>query len=524
MEINCFNPKELSFDCDQTWNLICDGKTKGVFQLESNLGRSWAKRVKPRDIEELAALISVIRPGCLKAIQDGKSMTQHFVDRKNGTDQISYIHNSLEPILSNTQGVLVYQEQSMKIAQQLAGFSLQEADNLRKAIGKKKADLMAKIKTQFIKGAENEAIVSREAAEEIFGWIEKSSRYAFNKSHAISYAICAYWSAYAKAHFPLEFYKSYLYHSEGKQDSQQEVKELISDAKINGINVFPPSFKHPCVKFSIHEEHINFGFQDVKFIGQNQITKLNKAMEEVESFTGKRVGDFSWYEFLLHMSDRIGKQVSIALVSVGAISYTGVARSKMLYELETWRSLTAKEKEWCVENCAECHSLIECLNRLAPTKKDGGGTSNKNRCEVVKNLIYLTENPPYPLTDDPHFISNKEQEYLGVSITYSKIDSCDVTSANSTCKEILDGKKGKSSIAVEVKRVAEWNIKKGKSAGKQMAFLTVEDNTCELDDVVVFPDAWEEYASLLSEQNTVIISGETQKNKDGFVVNKVHQI
>ena len=206
MEINCFNPTELSFDCDQTWNLICDGKTKGVFQLESNLGRSWAKRVKPRDIEELAALISVIRPGCLKAIQDGKSMTQHFVDRKNGTDQISYIHNSLEPILSNTQGVLVYQEQSMKIAQQLAGFSLQEADNLRKAIGKKKADLMAKIKTQFIKGAENEAIVSREAAEEIFGWIEKSSRYAFNKSHAISYAICAYWSAYAKAHFPLEFY------------------------------------------------------------------------------------------------------------------------------------------------------------------------------------------------------------------------------------------------------------------------------------------------------------------------------
>ncbi len=137
MEINCFNPTELSFDCDQTWNLICDGKTKGVFQLESNLGRSWAKRVKPRDIEELAALISVIRPGCLKAIQDGKSMTQHFVDRKNGTDQISYIHNSLEPILSNTQGVLVYQEQSMKIAQQLAGFSLQEADNLRKAIGKK---------------------------------------------------------------------------------------------------------------------------------------------------------------------------------------------------------------------------------------------------------------------------------------------------------------------------------------------------------------------------------------------------
>ena len=114
--------------------------------MESNLGKSWAKRVKPRSIEELAALISIIRPGTLKAIQDGKSMTQRFVDRKNLKEEITYLHPSLEPILKGTQGVLVYQEQSMQIAQQLAGFDLQEADNLRKAIGKKKANLMAKVK------------------------------------------------------------------------------------------------------------------------------------------------------------------------------------------------------------------------------------------------------------------------------------------------------------------------------------------------------------------------------------------
>ncbi|HAI40387.1 MAG TPA: DNA polymerase III subunit alpha, partial [Maribacter sp.] len=173
-----FNPLEVNFDDTQTWDLICSGRTKGVFQLESNLGKSWAKRVQPKNIEELSALISIIRPGTLKAIVDGKTMTQHFVDRKNGVEEITYLHSSLEPILKGTQGVLVYQEQSMQIAQQLAGFDLQEADNLRKAIGKKKADLMAKVKGSFLKGASKKGVVSDEVAEEIFSWIEKSSRYA----------------------------------------------------------------------------------------------------------------------------------------------------------------------------------------------------------------------------------------------------------------------------------------------------------------------------------------------------------
>ena len=180
MDQKNFNIDDLDYTDQQTWDLICAGRTKGVYQLESNLGKSWAKRVRPKNIEELAALVALIRPGCLKAIVDGKSMTQHYVDRKHGQEETTYVHESLEPILKSTQGVLVYQEQSMEIAQKIAGFNLEEADNLRKAIGKKQADLMARIKKRFIEGAVNESIVSREAAEEIFGWIEKSSRYAFN--------------------------------------------------------------------------------------------------------------------------------------------------------------------------------------------------------------------------------------------------------------------------------------------------------------------------------------------------------
>lgn len=170
-----------NFEDDEVWDLICEGRTKGVFQLESNLGKHWAKEVSPRTINELAALISLIRPGCLKAFTDGKSMTQHYADRKKGIEPVDYPHESLEPILKETYGVLVYQEQSMKIAQKLAGFDLKEADSLRKAIGKKKAGLMEEVKKSFLEGAQGKGIITKEIAEEIFSWIEKSNRYAFNK-------------------------------------------------------------------------------------------------------------------------------------------------------------------------------------------------------------------------------------------------------------------------------------------------------------------------------------------------------
>ena len=135
----------IDYKDEKTWELFKEGKTKGVFQLESNLGRSWSKKLAPDNLEELAALIAIIRPGCLKAVIDGKSMTQRFVDRKHKLEEVSYLHESLEDVLKPTYGVWVYQEQSMRIAQKLAGFDLKKADDLRKAIGKKKADLMAAV-------------------------------------------------------------------------------------------------------------------------------------------------------------------------------------------------------------------------------------------------------------------------------------------------------------------------------------------------------------------------------------------
>jgi hypothetical protein len=176
------NIDKVPFNDPEVWKLYHEGRTKGVFQLESNLGRSWAKKSKPNNIEELAGLISIIRPGTLKAKQGNKTMSQIYVDRKHGLEPTEYLHESLKDILSNTYGVLVYQEQAMRIAQKLAGFSETDADVLRKAIGKKKADLMGKVRKDFVIGCEKVGIVDAETADEIFGWIEKSVRYSFNKS------------------------------------------------------------------------------------------------------------------------------------------------------------------------------------------------------------------------------------------------------------------------------------------------------------------------------------------------------
>ena len=254
----------INYNDEKTWQLFSEGKTKGIFQLESNLGKSWSKKVAPTNIEELSALIAIIRPGTLKAYVDGKSMTQHYVDRKHGREEVTYLHPSLEEILKPTYGVLVYQEQSMRIAQKIAGFNLQDADLLRKAIGKKKADLMNQVKKSFIEGADRVGMVSKEDAEQIFGWIEKSSRYAFNKSHSISYAVCSYWSAYYKAHYPDKFFLSYLYYANEKQDPHQEIYELISEAKLFDIEAKTPTIVNYDKKFNIQKNKIYFGIKDVK--------------------------------------------------------------------------------------------------------------------------------------------------------------------------------------------------------------------------------------------------------------------
>jgi len=340
---------DIPHDCHKTWALFAEGRTKGVFQLEGHLGKTWATKVQPENLEELGALVALIRPGCLRALskpmvkfnrgitldfedthdEEGclldeptlngkkrvildrekyeilehhgnrkgqtylhftegrvlvdnddmilfpaKSMTEHYKDRKQRTEEVEYLHQSLEPILGSTYGVLTYQEQSMKIAVSLAGFGLQAADVLRKAIGKKKADIMAKVRGDFITGCAAEQIVTKEQAEEIFGWIQESQRYSFNKSHAVSYGEGGYWTAYLKAHFPVQFYCSYLDGAQWKQDTAQEVYELVNDAKLSDVDICVPDFRNQREKPCVRDNKVYFGIGDVKQIGAAALRKI----------------------------------------------------------------------------------------------------------------------------------------------------------------------------------------------------------------------------------------------------------
>lgn len=516
----------------KAWALYKDGLTKGVFQLESNLGRAWSKRLAPENLEELAALIALIRPGCLKAIIDGKSMTQRFVDRKHKKEEVAYLHDSLEDILKPTYGVLVYQEQAMRIAVKLAGFNEMEADNLRKAIGKKKADLMAKIRVQFLDGCDKVGMVDADTANQIFDWIEKSSRYSFNKSHAVAYALDSYWSAYYKANHTKEFFLSYLYYANEKQDPHQEIYELVNEAKLFNIEVKVPKLSSFSDKFKLTDGGICFGVKDVKGLTGVTGDKVMKAIEGTSMQINKKPQDFTWMDVLVYLAPRITSTAFKALASIGFFSTktTGVTRNQALYEYLIFRELTKAEVNWVTENY---HSgtkkwirLQDCFRDLSPTKKEGGGCSNVNRSQIVYNEIEMLQNPPYDLSDDPAWIVEQETKMLGCPVSLSKIDAVDTSIANTTCKDIMDGKKGKDiCVVANIQRVANHKINKknSKQKGRVMSFLTIEDMTCSLDSVIVFPDARDKYQYVLYEGANLMLCGEVEKD-NSFIVQKIHEI
>ncbi len=523
-----------NFEDDAVWDLICEGNTKGVFQLESNLGRHWAKQTKPRNIKDLAALVSLIRPGTLLAKDaNGKSMTQVYADRKAGKPDspVQYLHESLEPILKETYGVLVYQEQSMMIAQRLAGFNLKEADGLRKAIGKKKADLMAKVKKDFLVGTQEQGIVTTAVAEEIFSWIEKSSRYAFNKSHAVSYAINAYWSAYCKTYRLKKFYEKYLNRADRKPKPDIEKKQLIMDAKQFDIEVIPPRLQHLYVDFTRHpsKDLIYYGLNHVKHVGNNECNKIRTLPE-----THGDVSEYTWMDCLVRLITElnINKRATIAMISVGAFNGKNntISRQKMLYEFNSWKELTARERGAIVENFKSgdpsvlANTLSEAIDHLIEGRSSI--KINKNRMKIVKDVKLALDNPFYDIEDKAFVLAADEEKYMSCALTCSKVDGLDLSVVTSYCKDLVNRTvSGKVNLAVEINFVKVVKTKKGNNPGQEMAFLTVEDGTGALDDVTIFPECYSEFKNCIIEKNTVLLSGEiSKKDKKSLIVNSIKQI
>jgi DNA polymerase-3 subunit alpha len=506
------NVENINLDCDITWKLISDGNTKGCFQLESRLGQMMAKKLKPQNIEQLSALIAIIRPGCLEAIRDGKSITNHYIDRKNGLESIDYFHPSLEPALKSTYGEMIYQEQAMQIAQDIGGFDLKEADMLRKAIGKKKPEEMAKIKTKFIEGSRKHNVVNEDQAEEIFSWIEKSQRYSFNKSHSVSYAINGYLSAYAKAHFPKVFFASYLKFAKDKIDPHQEIKELVRNATEMDIDVRIPDFRNLNQFFILKNQSIVFGLTDIKGVGSSVYEKF------IELTKDKDINSLSWLQMLLKILLKTNSTASKALISCGAFDFYKKNRTELLFEYDVCSSLTNKEAEKLehIIDTRDITKLKQALEALILEPK-----INKKRIEIIKNLIYSVIKPPYSLIDKIEWLSDVENELLGVAISCSKLDTYDISMTNTTCKTFKNcGLSQNIIIAGEVVNTNIIKTKTGKNPGQEMAFVSIEDQTGMLDSVIMFPEKWLTYKTHFFPGNILVFSGSKTKSKDGLVVDK----
>lgn len=497
----------LDYTDEKTWDLICSGKTVGVFQLESHLGREWTSRIKPRNIKELADVISVIRPGTLEVKEGNKTMTEIFQERKCGISPAIPIHHLLEPILSSTYQILVYQEQAMAIANKIAGFSLEETDMLRKGIGKKDASLLASIRDSFVKGCIVTSNLTEDEANHIFDIIEKSARYSFNLSHAAGYAKISYATAWEKVHNPLEFYCEWLSDCKHRVNGKFELRQLINDAKGFGYSIKGPNIAHIEEGFYIHDNTIYFGLSNIKDIGVATSRSFFELIKSLE----KPIEQLSWFELMTTVLEKSEVAVGFGLISTGAIPGS---RKKMLYEFKTWRSLNDRERTWIIgkKGSEPFENLEKALISLLNSKYS-------RRQTKVEELLFLLQNPPHRLEDSNDWIVKTEQEMLGFPISVDRIEQSRIP--DTTCQQAREGKTGEMTIGVEIQRVKEHTIKDGKNIGNKMAFIGVTDGT-ELD-CIAFTDTWQEDGHMLYEGNCVAMTI-VQSNRGGFIIQKVYQL
>ena len=324
------NIKDISLEDQVTYKLLSSARTIGIFQLESPGMRDLIERMQPSRFEDIIALVALFRPGPLQS-----GMVDDFIERKKGgeTKIIDYLHPSLEPILKPTYGVIVYQEQVMQIAQTLSKYTQGSADILRKAMGKKIPEEMAKQKDVFIQGAiENN--IPEASARRIFELIEKFAGYGFNKSHSVSYALIAYQTAYLKAHYPTEFFAASLTYDMENTDKLIRIKE---DCESFEIEVKPPCINHSAYEFSVwKKDEIRYALGAIKGIGRSISEAIYKERKQNGEF--KTIFDFC----SRLSSEKPSKRTLEALVKCGAMDAFGENRSTLLNSIQIALSYSNK--------------------------------------------------------------------------------------------------------------------------------------------------------------------------------------
>ena len=505
--------RKIPLDDKATWDLIGTGYTKGIFQLEGNLGKRYAREIKPRNMNELSDLISLIRPGCLEAEfrekdnEPGKfsSITHTYIKVKNGEWKPEYPDECLEPIFRNTYSVPVYQEQAMSICSEFAGFNLKEADFARKIIGKKKPEQLGELKEKFILGAANNC-KSKELAEFVFGWLEKFSGYLFNKSHGISYAVIAYRTAYAKANYPLQFFKAMLANSDSKQDSLEEIQELVHESRLFGIDIRPPCLKNLNSDFDILDnKSIAFGLGHIKGVGASSLRSLKRISDSKD--------DIDFLRKAFAEETKVNKGVVVALIKSGALDYISSRRVRLLWWYKLFCELTERERNFMYE---QLDIVGATLNKSLENLLESS-VPNKARKPKIKLVI---DDITRELGGTPKKMCIAwEKFYLGIPLSGSLVDLYYNPRVNIQLKNfgrLSDKTSGCIGVVIEsIKKIKDKNH-------NEMCFLTVSDATYMTDSIVVFSSTYRNLGWIIEEGKPVLITG--RKDRDSFLVRKIEHL
>jgi DNA polymerase-3 subunit alpha len=463
----------IPLDDKKTYQLFSNGETVGIFQFESSGMRDYLCKLKPESLEELTAMNALYRPGPLDSF-----MIDEYIQRKRGQKKIVHEHPLLEPILKETYGVIVYQEQVLKIASELAGYSLGKADILRKAMGKKKAELMIQQREEFKKGAKAKGI-KQEVADKIFDLMATFGRYGFNKAHSAGYAYIAYQTAYLKAHYPVLFMAATMSSEIGNTN---RVVTLMEECKRMGIEVLPPDVNESIGKFKVVGNRqtdlrkIRFGLEAVKNVGHGAIEAIIKARERVGKFR-------SLLQFCEEVDlSALNKRVMESLIQAGAFDSVSKHRAQLMISLDTAMNYGQNIQE---------------DKKRGQTSLFDVGTESK-----TSPTPRIPEVPEWPISE----ILSKEKEMLGFYLSghpLTKYEEELNTFVTKTTETIEEAKDGEELYIGGVITHVKTSVDRKK---KQMAFATLEDFVGSVE-VVVFSDCFEKNRRIVRPESMVLVKG-----------------
>ena len=467
----------LPLDDEPTYAMLRKGDATGVFQFESTGMRDALRQVKPTVFEDLIALVALYRPGPMANIPT-------YARRNNGQEAITYTDPRLEPILASTKGVYIYQEQSMLIAKELAGFTPADADDLRKAIGKKDAELMSKLKEPFMVGCEANG-VDRKVAEDLWVENERSAEYSFNKAHAACYALISYRTAYLKANYPAEYMAALI---SSVMDTKDKVPFYVAECESMGLEVLPPDVNSSQRDFAVVEGKIRFGLSAVKNVGENAVRAIIEARETDGRFIS--IWDVAERVDAQHVSSRVLE----SLIRAGALDSTGDPRRGMLLVLD--QAVQSGRKAQADRHAGQTN-LFE---GLADASVGGGGGGS---------------HPPVPAGEfEKKELLAGERETLGLFVSSHPLsDIADQLrrKVDVPIRELENRKEGETvTIGGLVSSVRQTMTKKG----DPMAFVQLEDTTGVVE-VVVFSKAFTAARPLLEQDRIVIVKGRVDQRGGG---------